>query len=137
MGRAAFAILLLCLIPMAQVAAETNLSPSAISGFNLAEEVVIARNDLLSELLGQDPQAVRKIMNAIGEMKKQAAPDPQPNTKYRNVLRDQSGKEELPIDPHRNPDLNLYLQRASPEAAYDLFQILKRVGAGTRPAIPR
>jgi hypothetical protein len=40
------------------------------------------------------------------------------------------GEPTLPdgFDAARNPDLKLLFHRASPEAAYDLFQILKRVG---------
>lgn len=44
---------------------------------------------------------------------------------------DRKGEPTAPIDLSENPDIDVYLQRASPEVAYDLFQILKRVGAAS------
>jgi hypothetical protein len=98
--------------------------------FTLSEEVIIARNDALTALLPIDPDGVRRILDALEAVKR--APDggrtPPPQT-FRDVLGGPGG-ETLRIDPARNPDLNQLLQRGSPEAAYDLFQILKRVGSG-------
>ena len=87
--------------------------------FTLEEETLIARNEALLELLPLDPQGVRKIVDAVvaAKGKPPAAPVPQ---RQRDVT-------AVVIDPVRNPDLEVF-QRASPEAAYDLFQLLKRVG---------
>jgi hypothetical protein len=98
--------------------------------FSLAEEVIIARNDALIALLPIDPDGVRKLLDALDAAKR--APDTRPGKSrgtFRDVLGGRGGRQTR-IDPTRNPDLNQLFQRASPEAAYDLFQILKRVGSG-------
>ena len=92
--------------------------------FTLAEEIIIARNDALNELLAVDPWSVRKIMDAM-LASKQGAPTKEPAAKAER--RRDAGA--VVIDPQRNPDLEVF-QRASPEAAYDLFQLLKRVASG-------
>ena len=96
--------------------------------FTFAEEVIIARNDALGELLPVDPQGVRRILDALAAAKQQDVPPPGsvPAGRQRDVL----GEPALPdgVDAASNPDLKLLFQRSSPEAAYDLFQILKRVG---------
>ena len=89
--------------------------------FTFADEVVIARNEALKTLLPVDPLGVRKLLDAIAHAKQQPPP-----TTHRDVLEDRSGRPRL--DPLQNPDLNILFQRASPEAAYDLFQILKQAG---------
>jgi hypothetical protein len=93
--------------------------------FTLAEEIVIARNDALNDLLKTDPWSVRRIIDAMAAAKQQ--PSSAPRDRQRDVGDRRSGDGTVQIDPLRNPDLEIF-QRASPEAAYDLFQILKRVG---------
>jgi hypothetical protein len=110
-----------------------SAAPSSAQGdrgkpqFSFAEEVIIARNDALGELLPLDPQGVRRILDALAP-KQQDAPPPgsAPTGRQLDVL----GEPALPdgVDAASNPDLKLLFQRSSPEAAYDLFQILKRVG---------
>ena len=94
--------------------------------FTLAEEIIIARNDALGELAKVDPWSVRKILDAIT-----AARQKQPEAPAAERPRDVTGAPPrapgVIIDSARNPDLE-YFQRASPEAAYDLFQLLKRAG---------
>lgn len=89
--------------------------------FTLAEETIIARNEALVALLPIDPWGVRRIVDALVAAKQSppTAPAP-PRERQRDV-------NAVVIDPVRNPDLEVF-QRASPEAAYDLFQLLKRVG---------
>ena len=99
--------------------------PGAAQGaprFTLAEEVIISRNDALSELLKVDPSGVRKIIDAMAVAKQQPSP---PRERQRDA--GERREDAVHIDPARNPDLDIF-QRASPEAAYDLFQLLKRVG---------
>jgi hypothetical protein len=101
-------------------------------GFTAEDEAVIARNEMLGALRGVDPEGTRIVLDALA--KARAHPEGNRNRKKRDVT--QGGQESPgPVDSARNPDLGIYFQRASPEAAYDLFQILKRVGAtssGTR-----
>jgi hypothetical protein len=89
--------------------------------FTLAEETLIARNEALLALLPIDPHGVRKIVDAVVAAKEKP---PTASAPARDRQRDVNA---VVIDPARNPDLEVF-QRASPEAAYDLFQLLKRVG---------
>lgn len=115
--------------------AQSNLVPGP-QQFSLAEEVVIARNDVLRDLLVRDPETVKIVIETI---RRKRPPDANPSKagKFRDVWRHPNVKDELKIDRERNPDLNLFFQRASPEAAYDLFQILKQAGGGTTAPAPR
>jgi hypothetical protein len=115
MRRACLTILSLVLASGAAIDGATQGAPR----FTLAEEVVIARNDALSELHKIDPWSVRRIIDAMAAAKLQP-----PRERQRDMTERRDGAVE--IDPGRNPDLDIF-QRASPEAAYDLFQLLKRV----------
>jgi hypothetical protein len=124
MRRACLAIVSAVLI-FASAAAhgETQRAPR----FTLAEESIIARNDLLSALLAVDPVGVRKIVDALVASKQRPSTK---NKRGRTVDKPPSGDGALVIDPARNPDLIVF-QRASPEAAYDLFQLLKQVAGSS------
>lgn len=90
------------------------------------EEVLIDRNEVLSKMRREDPESLRQILDLIASPP--AAPNPpRPTAKPRIMPFPQ--REEPAFDPTENPDLVL-LQRSSPEAVYELLQILKRVGAG-------
>ncbi len=116
------------------VACATLLATAAASGpnnappkFTFAEQVVIARNDALNELLPLNPWGVRKILDTMAAAKEQPVRPKTP--RYRDVFGgDGAPKDSLRLDPTKNPDLDILFQHASPEAAYDLFQILKQVG---------
>jgi hypothetical protein len=97
--------------------------------FTIAEEAIIERNEALRTVYQTDPALVRRVLNAMksrGQSKDRQrdafgpkAPDDRPADR-----RDPA--EPMPsIDPAANPDLAIF-QRASPEAAHDLFQLLKR-----------
>lgn len=90
--------------------------------FTLTEEVIIARNDALDALMKVDPWSVRKIIDAMAAARQRPS---QSQERQRDV--GERRNDAVRIDPGRNPDLDVF-QRASPEAAYDLFQLLKRVG---------
>jgi hypothetical protein len=111
-------------------AAAMQAAAQSAPRFTLAEEVVIARNDALNELLKVDPLGVRKILDAMAAAKEQAPKTPA--ERQRDIGDRRTGDGAVLVDPGRNPDLEVF-QRASPEAAYDLFQILKRVGGASAP----
>jgi hypothetical protein len=122
-----FPVLLAALITLFGVVPGGGASPR----FTLSEEVIIARNDALTALLPLDPAGVRTILDALAAARRSqegVRPEP-PKETYRDVLGGPGG-ERIRIDSARNPDLDQLFRRASPEAAYDLFQILKRVGTG-------
>jgi hypothetical protein len=87
--------------------------------FTAQEQTIISRNTALSELVDRDPQLVRKALDAIAaaETMRAGPANDLPNSKPRGI-------GQTP-DPSHNPDLQ-QLERASPEAALDLFQRIKR-----------
>jgi len=126
MRRACYTILSVAFV---LAAATTHVAGQGTPRFTLAEEVIIARNDALIELLMRDPAGVRRILDAMAAANRQTRS--LPPVRKRDSGRERSGDGTVVIDPLRNPDLEIF-QRSSPEAAYDLFQLLKRVG-GSQP----
>lgn len=100
--------------------------------FTVAEEEIIARNEVLKKLRRTDPDGVKDILDALTSLTaRQARQAPAP-TQPRIVRRPKEGAPaKIPFDPERNPDLLLFY-RASPEAAHDLLQLLKQAGAARR-----
>jgi len=96
--------------------------------FTIAEEAVIERNEALRLVYETDPALVRRVLNAMKSR-------PSGKDKQRDVLGpkpgDGGGADSAPVvpdfDPAVNPDLAIF-QRGSPEAAHDLFQLLKKAG---------
>ena len=80
--------------------------------FTAEEMQVINRNETLKQVLADDPALIRRVLDDIARGRTTAFAPPDG------------------IDPLKNPDL-----RSSPEAAYDLFQLLKRAAAG-KPGTP-
>ena len=113
---------------MLSFAAAATGSDKAAPKFSFADEVIITRNDALNELRPLNPWGVRKILDAMAAVKQQP-PGSKPAPRYRDVFGGEGApKGSLQLDPLKNPDLDILFQRSSPEAAYDLFQILKQVG---------
>ena len=90
--------------------------------FSPAEQAIIARNASLREGVRKDPGAVRRALDTL-------AADRPAGTRSRE------GSVEGLFDEKTDPDLGK-LQRASPEAAYDLFQLLKKASDAGTPAPP-
>jgi hypothetical protein len=95
--------------------------------FSIAEEAIIERNEALRSAYQTDPALVRRVLDA---MKSRG----QSKDKQRDVFgpgapgapgRDAPAPPGEDIDPAANPDLAIF-QRGSPEAAHDLFQLLKK-----------
>jgi hypothetical protein len=92
--------------------------------FSESDRTIIARNRLLATILDQDPWLVRRALDslALADTQQQKdigklppLPPRTPATPTDDDLRD-------------NPDLE-QMQKALPEAAHDLFQLLKQAGA--------
>jgi hypothetical protein len=97
--------------------------------FTIAEEAIIDRNEALRSIYETDPALVRRVLDALksrgqSKDKQRSAFGPRVPGGQDSVPHDpsQSGAE---FDPATNPDLAI-LQRGSPEAAHDLFQLLKK-----------
>ena len=86
--------------------------------FSENEQQIIGRNAALSALVGSDPWLVRRVLDAI---------ETAGMSRSGGVGQCQPDQCEQPPDPKNNPDLE-YLGRTSPEAAHDLFQLIKRAG---------
>jgi hypothetical protein len=128
--RAGTAILLAALLALDAAAPAAGASAPR---FTLAEEGIIARNAALIALLPLDPSGVRTILDALATAEEPRAASRRlapPTKTHRDILGGVGDGTPIRIDPARNPDLGLLFQRASPEAAYDLSQILKRVAGG-------
>jgi hypothetical protein len=89
--------------------------------FTAAEETVIHRNSTLERLAQRDPWLVRQVLDAIAKAESEGISD-------RGLMK---GKYERPPEPGSNPDLDR-LSRASPEAAHDLFQLIKKASTGRK-----
>jgi hypothetical protein len=118
----AIGLLLLC--EMSAAPAQTGAPREPV--FTATERAIIARNQALSIAFTVDPEVVRRILDEMAQPKPRLE---QKSAQKKRDMFDGKGTPPAPIDLSTNPDIDVYLQRASPEAAYDLFQILKRVGA--------
>jgi|APFEC2959095136_1045048.scaffolds.fasta_scaffold05146_2 hypothetical protein len=97
--------------------------------FTIAEEAIIDRNETLRSLYQTDPALVRRVLDALksrGQSKDRQRDvfGPGAPGNAGSEPRDPS-QAEATFDPATNPDLAIF-QRASPEAAHDLFQLLKK-----------
>jgi hypothetical protein len=92
------------------VLADLQSVPAGAPTFTHEETVIIERNATLSDVSKTNPWIVRKLFDAV----EQSQPD-------KTLPRTPSDSDSA------NPDLD-QMQRASPEAAHDLFQLLKQAG---------
>lgn len=94
------------------------------AGFTTAEQALIVRNASLRAAVNVSPAAVRQVLDTLAAARSGRAglPAGEPRT-------EPDGGD---FDPAADPDLSS-LQRVSPEAAHDIFLVLKQV-ASTRPA---
>jgi hypothetical protein len=106
-------------------AAELRGTPEAAPVFTAAEAAVIARNAALSALIQDNPRVVRQLLDALAAVKPDTPADGE--TRRTDDKRSPGGGSEI-LDPRANPDIDR-LQRSSPEAVLDLFQLLKQAGA--------
>lgn len=114
MFRRAIAILALMFATAFPVLAQGNLSQE--------ERDFVSRNPLLVTLQQDDPGAFRKLMAMLSaQAEKTRQP---PASRQRQIPL----RKEADVDLSGNPDLQ-ELQKSSPEAAHELFLVLKQVGA--------
>lgn len=100
------------------------------SAFSSAERTVIERNVAMMSIVNDHPKVVRRLLDALADLDVE--------TKTTSHSRRSDTPAERPpkaFDPEKNPDVDT-LQRASPEAVHDLFQLLKQVKQ-TKPSSPQ
>jgi hypothetical protein len=95
--------------------AELQSISKRVPEFTNDEWTVITRNAALSEVVKENPWIVRNLLDSI---------DPQRNLKGGEKTQVPSEGPPDSFNPKENPDADS-LQRASPEAVHDLFQLLK------------
>jgi len=81
--------------------------------FTSTDLTIINRNESLKQIVTEDPWVVYRVLRAMdGAARELVTPAVRP---------------EVRVDPKRDPDLG-DLPRVAPEAAHDLFILLKKVG---------
>ena len=118
------AFLLMFAMPIAPSLAD-NKSANPPPEFSSEEQSVIHRNAALDHLVQRNPRLVRQVLDAIARSNAEVLPDFSERTSLPRR------KYERPPEPEQNPDLD-QLGRSSPEAAHDLFQLIKKAAAGSR-----
>jgi hypothetical protein len=108
----------------AQAGAQTREINEPGPQFSSTDLVVISRNKTLKSLLKADPQVVRHALDTIARVQ----------TSYETRTTDQPGssRKRSPKQQEADPDL-AELERSAPEAAHDLFQLIKQAATKTRP----
>ena len=96
--------------------------------FGPADRAIIGRNESLRRDVDRDPAAVRRALDTLAA--KQMPGEGKPGARSRE------GSLDDLFDEATDPDLDR-LERASPEAAYDLFQILKKASDSGTPPPPK
>lgn len=125
-----FALALLCSIAEPAAAQPVTFTP--------AEQALIARNASLRAAVNLSPSTVRQILDALAASQTQNTAQDAAQDTTRASHPTQAGQPSGPagsdFEQAADPDLS-DLQRVSPEAAHDVFLVLKQV-ASTRPATP-
>jgi hypothetical protein len=117
------AFLLATALPMASASAQ---APKGVArpAFTLADHAIIDRNATLKGLVERDPWLVRRVLDAI------VAADRGSERSAEPMARSAIMTDQTPT-PSRNPDLD-HLERSSPEAAHDLFQLIKKASGSSK-----
>jgi hypothetical protein len=122
--RLAFWLLAFVLAGGGKATAQMRALPEGMPSFSSAEVLLINRNDALRALVERSPWAARHVLDVMSQSELGQA---------RSMPIAPSGPVPETLElPGRNPDIDRTM-RASPEAARDLFQLLKQVSQQQRP----
>jgi hypothetical protein len=117
---------IVALVMIAPVRAQLPTAVNAAPQFSAADRVVIARNPMLRSVVEQEPALVRRVLDALA-----AIESVQPRSSLMPNDRQPIPSPGEPAGTSSNPDLDR-LERTSPEAANDLFQLLKQAATRRR-----
>jgi hypothetical protein len=117
------ALLLAMALPMASANAQSPKSAGR-PAFTVGDHAIIDRNATLKKLVERDPRLVRRVLDAI------EAADQGSHSSAEPMARSAIMTDQTPT-PSRNPDLD-HLERSSPEAAHDLFQLIKKASGSSK-----
>jgi hypothetical protein len=121
-NKIVMALLLAMALPMASARAES--SKGGRPAFTPGDRTIIDRNASLKGLVERDPRLVRRVLDAIEAADQGSERNAEPTARSA-IMTDQTPA------PSRNPDLD-HLERSSPEAAHDLFQLIKKASASSK-----
>jgi hypothetical protein len=91
-----------------------------VPAFSDADRATIDRNETLKTTLPKAPWLVFRILRALEQAKQETRGAP---------LDVNSLRDRREFDPKRDPDMSA-MQRTEPEAAHDLFVLIKKAGNG-------
>jgi hypothetical protein len=125
----------LAIIVESDVSMAQSRTEAASPNFTPGEQAIIDRNAALAAIIDSDPGLVRRVLDSIeaaqaGSGSRSSVPRASRSGRGRRQ------KTERPPDPNHNPDLD-QLGRLSPEAAHDLFQLIKNASKGTNKRLER
>jgi hypothetical protein len=125
----AIPLMIVSLVMIAPACAQLPAPANAAPTFSAADRIVIARNQMLQSIVEQEPALVRRVLDALA-----AIENVQPRSSAMpNDSQAAPGPPSGPGGTSSNPDLDR-LERTSPEAANDLFQLLKQAATRRRPS---
>jgi hypothetical protein len=122
-NRSLLALFVAMALPVASACAEPSHGGKR-PVFTVQDQAVIERNATVKGLVDRDPWLVRRILDAIAAAEPLPAPGAGPSARSAIV------SDQTPA-PTRNPDLD-HLERSSPEAAHDLFQLIKKASGNRK-----
>jgi hypothetical protein len=102
-------------------------------------QATVARNEILAKLAKTHPTILRKILGMIAvlnsDTRMNGSADRQGPDEPKSAAAAENHRETIAINSAKNPDLNR-LYGSSPEARYDLLQLLKQAGFGLQGKQP-
>jgi hypothetical protein len=122
----ALPLIIASLVMTAPARAQSPAPGDAASAFSTDDRAVIARNPMLRSVVEQEPALVRRVLDALA-----AIESVQPRSSLMPNDRQPIPSPGEPAGTSSNPDLDR-LERTSPEAANDLFQLLKQAATRRR-----
>jgi hypothetical protein len=122
-------LLMMLAVAIAMIArpacAELQSVPKSAPEFTSDELAIINRNAALSGIVKDDPWVARNLLDALDRVQSPVS---------KQTIETSQVQPPDSFDPKENPDVER-LQRASPEAVHDLFQLLKQ--AASKPSLPK
>lgn len=107
--------------------AQTQPPATGEQTFTASETALIARNATLAKAVQHDPALVRRVLNETSQDGAAKDNAPKDNAMTRRMMPASPTTKPL-FDGKADPDLSR-IERASPEALHDLFQLLKETAA--------
>jgi uncharacterized membrane protein len=122
--RLVIALIIAACVMMAPARAQLRGAAEAPPQFSAADRAVIERNEMLRSIIEVEPALVRRVLDTLARTQDVQTP----RDIRRETPRIAPRSPEPLLDRTKNPDLDR-LERSSPEAMNDLFQLLKQASA--------